>query len=48
MALGIASDEVCRYGLNVGKRSRLIRAEAHLVLPDSSQANQLLPLLGLA
>jgi len=47
-AVGIASDEVCRYGLNAGKRSRLIRAGAHLVLPDFSQESRLLPLLGLA
>ena len=47
-AVGIASDEVCRYGLNAGKRSRLIRAGAHLVVPDFSQLGRLLPLLGLA
>jgi sugar/nucleoside kinase (ribokinase family)/phosphoglycolate phosphatase-like HAD superfamily hydrolase len=45
VAVGIASDEVCRYGLNTGKRSRLIRAGAHLIVPDFSQMEDLLHLL---
>lgn len=48
IAIGIASDEVRRYGLNAAKRSRLIRAGAHLVAPDFSQLNQLLGLLGIS
>jgi len=41
LALGIASDEVRRYGLNSDKRARLIKAGAHFVVPDFSQADQL-------
>jgi hypothetical protein len=33
--------------LNRDKRSRLIRAGADLIVPDLSQADRLLPLLGL-
>lgn len=46
LAVGIASDEVRRFGLNPGKRSRLIRAGAHLVIPDFSQGGALCRLLG--
>lgn len=48
IAVGIASDEVRRYGLTPAKRTRLIRAGAHLVVPDFSQLNQLLGLIGLS
>ena len=48
IAVGIASDEVRRYGLTPAKRSRLIRAGAHLVVPDFSQLNQLLGLIGIS
>jgi phosphoglycolate phosphatase-like HAD superfamily hydrolase len=41
-AIGIASDEVRRYGLNPEKRARLIRAGAQLILPDFSQGAYLL------
>jgi hypothetical protein len=44
--LGIASNELCRYGLDLTKRSRLIRAGADIVVPDFSQYRQILPLLG--
>ena len=44
-AIGIASDEVRRYGLDPGKRARLIKAGAHLVIPDFSQAGRLLALM---
>jgi bifunctional ADP-heptose synthase (sugar kinase/adenylyltransferase)/phosphoglycolate phosphatase-like HAD superfamily hydrolase len=44
-AVGIASDEIRRYGLNPEKRTRLIKAGAHLLLPDFSQAGSLLALL---
>jgi bifunctional ADP-heptose synthase (sugar kinase/adenylyltransferase)/phosphoglycolate phosphatase-like HAD superfamily hydrolase len=37
LAVGIASDEVKRFGLNGHKRSRLIKAGADLVVPDFSQ-----------
>ena len=45
--LGIASNELCRYGLDLTKRCRLIRAGADLVIPDFSQSDRLLPFLGL-
>ncbi|MBS3764523.1 MAG: HAD family hydrolase [Planctomycetes bacterium] len=41
LAIGIASDEVRRYGLDPAKRSRLIRAGAHIVVPDFSQGSRL-------
>jgi hypothetical protein len=44
-AIGIASDEVRRYGLHPDKRTRLIKAGAHLVLPDFSQGARLLALM---
>ena len=44
--LGIASNELIRYGLDLTKRSRLIRAGADIVVPDFSQLDQILPLLG--
>jgi len=37
LALGIASDEVRRYGINYSKRTRLIKAGADIVIPDYSQ-----------
>ena len=37
LAIGVASDEVRRYGLNVSKRTRLIKAGADVVIPDFSQ-----------
>lgn len=43
--IGIASDEVRRYGLNPRKRSRLILAGAQAVVPDFSQADRLMELL---
>ncbi len=47
LRLGVASNEHCRYGLDLTKRSRLIRAGADLIIPDFSQRDRLLPLLGL-
>ena len=44
--LGIASDERVRYGLDLAKRSRLIRAGADIIVPDFSQLDQILALLG--
>jgi phosphoglycolate phosphatase-like HAD superfamily hydrolase len=44
-AIGIASDEVRRYGLNPDKRARLVKAGAHLVMPDYSQAERVLALM---
>lgn len=45
IALGVASDEIRRHGLNPQKRTRLIKAGADLVVPDFSQAPELLKLL---
>ncbi len=41
IAIGVASDEVRRYSLNPAKRTRLIRAGAHLIIPDFSQGKKL-------
>jgi hypothetical protein len=41
-SIGVASDEVRRFGLNLTKRSRLIRAGASLIVPDYSQLAYLL------
>jgi len=46
LTVGVASDELRRYGLNPGKRSRLIRAGADIVVPDFSQLDALCNLLG--
>ena len=43
--VGVASDEVRRYGPNPAKRARLIQAGADLVVPDFSQPGPLLGLL---
>ena len=45
IAIGIASDEVQRFGLNKEKRSRLIQAGATVVVPDFSQYTSILELL---
>jgi rfaE bifunctional protein kinase chain/domain len=45
IAVGIASDEVRRYGLNETKRTRLIKAGAQIIIPDFSQWKNLMNLL---
>jgi phosphoglycolate phosphatase-like HAD superfamily hydrolase len=45
ISIGIASDEIRRHSLNPEKRVRLIKAGAHIVVPDFSQLPQLLDLL---
>ncbi len=45
IAVGIASDEVRRYGLNEEKRTRLIKAGADFIINDYTQADQLAELL---
>lgn len=45
LCVGIASDEVRRFGLNLSKRRRLIRAGADLIIPDYSQLTTLLAFL---
>jgi hypothetical protein len=43
--VGVASDEVRRFGLNPAKRSRLIRAGAQAVVADFSRLGDLLRFL---
>ncbi len=45
IAVGVASDEVRRYGLNPSKRTRLIRAGAHMIIPDFSQWKKVLEVM---
>jgi rfaE bifunctional protein kinase chain/domain len=45
VCIGVASDELRRFGLNPAKRARLIRAGAQLIVPDFSQLSSLLSLL---
>jgi rfaE bifunctional protein kinase chain/domain len=45
IAIGVASDEIRRHGLNVQKRARLVKAGAQLIVPDFSQGTELLGLL---
>ena len=45
IAVGIASDEIRRHGLNTEKRTRLIKAGAHVIVPDFSQHETLIKLL---
>ena len=46
-SVGVASDELRRFGWNMRKRTRLIRAGADLVVPDFSQWQALLGVLGM-
>lgn len=46
MAVGIASDEVRRFGFNYKKRSRLIRAGADFIIPDYSDIRLVFSALG--
>ena len=48
LCIGVASDEVRRYGWNAHKRGRLIRAGAQLIVPDFSQLPALLKLMRIA
>lgn len=45
ISVGLATDEIRRHGLNAQKRTRLIKAGAHVIVPDFSQADELLSLL---
>jgi rfaE bifunctional protein kinase chain/domain len=47
LAIGIASDEIRRFGLNQAKRSRLIKSGADIVISDYSQLDQLCKLLNI-
>lgn len=45
--IGVAGDEIRRYGLDASKRARLIRAGADMIIPDYSQIDRLLHLIGI-
>ncbi len=45
LAVGVASDEVKRCGINAWKRERLIRAGADLIIPDYTDPEPLLEML---
>ena len=45
IAVGVASDEIRRYGLHNEKRSRLIKAGANIIVPDFSEFKELLKFL---
>lgn len=47
LTVGVASDELRRFGLNHSKRTRLIKAGADIIIPDFSQAKILLDLLNI-
>ncbi len=47
LTIGVASNELRRYGLNESKRTRLIKAGADVIIPDFSQMSQLLGLLNI-
>jgi len=47
ITVGIASNELKRYGLNKVKRTRLIKAGADVIIPDFSQLDLLLGLLNI-
>ncbi|MEI6049442.1 MAG: PfkB family carbohydrate kinase [Bacteroidota bacterium] len=47
ITIGIASNEIKRYGLNQVKRTRLIKAGADIIIPDFSQLSGLLSLLNI-
>jgi phosphoglycolate phosphatase-like HAD superfamily hydrolase len=46
-SVGVASDELRRHGWNDAKRTRLIRAGAHILIPDFSDPHRLFELLNL-
>jgi hypothetical protein len=43
--VGVASDEIRRFGLNPTNRTRLVEAGADLIIPDYFQRTELFPLL---
>ena len=47
LCMGVASDEINRRGLNARKRMRLIRAGTDIIVPDFSQLDSILRVLGL-
>jgi rfaE bifunctional protein kinase chain/domain len=47
ITIGVASNELKRFGLNQIKRTRLIKAGANIIIPDFSQYAELLNLLNI-
>jgi rfaE bifunctional protein kinase chain/domain len=47
ITVGVASNEIRRYGLNEHKRTRLIKAGADLIIPDFSEYNLLIGLFNM-
>lgn len=47
ISIGVASNELRRYGLNESKRTRLIKAGADVIIPDFSQLSPILNLLNI-
>jgi len=47
IAIGVASNELRRFGMNNIKRTRLIKAGADIIVPDFSQSGQLLKILNI-
>jgi phosphoglycolate phosphatase-like HAD superfamily hydrolase len=47
LTIGIASNELKRFGLNEKKRTRLIKAGADIIIPDFSQYKDLISLLNI-
>jgi len=45
IAVGVATDEIRRHGLNIEKRTRLVNAGAQIIIPDFAQHKQLTQLL---
>ncbi len=45
IAIGITSNEIRRYGMDIEKRTRLVKAGAHLLISDFSQFQKLLKIL---
>ena len=45
IAVGLATDEIKRKGLNVEKRARLVKAGVHIIVPDFAEWQKLLRLL---
>jgi phosphoglycolate phosphatase-like HAD superfamily hydrolase len=47
VTIGVASNELKRFGLNKIKRTRLIKAGANIIIPDFSRYTELLNLLNI-
>jgi len=48
ITVGVASNEIRRFGLNEKKRERLIKAGEDIIIPDFSQSSVLLSLLNIS